>query len=282
VVGKPRWLPVYRPNVRMQGSMSHSPTSGSPSATARIGIPWRTTKEQQQGERKKLDYYFESVKRAGAEPLAIALDQAPAQLAAQLSALDGFVLPGSPTDIDPSRYGAAKHPKTNELDRDRDRTDLAILDHAFTTKKPVLAICFGCQVLNVYLKGTLIQDLRAERPESIAHGDTDLPPGAKKGDVEHSVDFLGGSVLARLNGTTAGKINSSHHQAIDKPGENLRVTAKAPDGTTEGVEWTGDNWIVGVQWHPERLPNDVLSLRLFAEFVTAAARSARDSVVQRA
>jgi putative glutamine amidotransferase len=267
----------------MQGSMSHSPTSGNRSPTPRIGIPWRTTKEQQQGERNKLDDYFRSVIRAGAQPLAITLDQAPVPLAAQLSGLDGFVLPGSPTDIDPSRYGATKHPETNELDGDRDRTDLAILDHAFATAKPVLAICFGCQVLNVYLQGTLIQDLRTERPESIAHGDTDLPSGVTKRDIEHSVDFVGGSVLARLNGTTAGKINSSHHQAIDKPGDNLRVTAKAADGTAEGVEWTGGaNWVVGVQWHPERLPDDVLSQRLFAEFVAAAARSARDSIVQKA
>jgi putative glutamine amidotransferase len=263
--------------------MSPTLPSGSGSPPIRVGIPWRTTKEQQQGERKKLDYYFAAARKAGAEPIDIRLNQTPAQLQAQLTALDGFILPGSPADVDPSRYGATKHPKTNELDGDRDRTDLAILDHAFATAKPVLAICFGCQVLNVYLKGTLIQDLRTERPESIAHGDTDLPSGVTKRDIEHSVDLMGGSVLARLNGTTAGKINSSHHQAIDKPGDNLRVTAKAADGTAEGVEWTGGaNWVVGVQWHPERLPDDVLSQRLFAEFVAAAARSARDSIVQKA
>ena len=257
--------------------------SGSGSAPIRVGIPWRTTKEQQQGERKKLDYYFAAIKKAGAEPIDIRLNQPPAQLQAQLSELDGFVLPGSPADVDPSRYGATKHPKTNELDENRDRTDFAILDHAFATGKPVLAICFGCQVLNVYLKGTLIQDLRAERPDSIAHGNTDLPPGAAKGDIEHPVDFKGGSLLAGWNGTAEGKINSSHHQAIEKPGANLQITAKAADGIIEGVEWTGGpNWVVGVQWHPERMPNDALSQRLFAEFVTATARSARGSVVQKA
>jgi putative glutamine amidotransferase len=253
--------------------------SGSP---LRVGIPWRTTQEQEQGERKKLDYYFESVRKAGAQPVAIQLNQSPPQLAAQLSGLDGFVLPGSPADVDPSCYGATKHPKTNEIDENRDRTDFAILDHALDTGKPVLAICFGCQSLNVYRKGTLIQDLRAERPESIIHGDTDLPPGATKGDIQHPVDFVGGSLLARLNGSAAGTINSSHHQAIDKPGDNLRVTARAPDGTIEGVESIGgSNWAVGVQWHPERMPNDALSQRLFAEFV-AAVGSARASVVQKA
>jgi putative glutamine amidotransferase len=260
--------------------MPPAPKSGS-STPPRIGIPWRTTQEQQQGERKKLDYYFEAVRRAGAEAFAVPLDLALVPLRAQLANLDGFVLPGSPADVDPARYGAIKHLKTNELDDNRDRTDYAILEHAFETGKPVLAICFGCQILNVYLKGTLIQDIRAQRPGSIAHGDTDLPPGAVKGDIEHPAEFASGSLLARLAGGSAGEINSSHHQAIDRPGDKLRVTATAPDGTIEGVEWTGDgNWVVGAQWHPERMPDDALSQRLFGDFV-AAVRSARVATLQK-
>jgi putative glutamine amidotransferase len=266
----------------MQGSMPPASTSGTTAPPVRIGIPWRTTKEQQAGERKKLDYYFAAVKRAGAEPFGIRLDQTPAQRQAQLSELDGFVLPGSPADVDPARYGATKHIKTNELDVNRDRTDFAILDHAFEAGKPVLAICFGCQLLNVYLKGTLIQDLRAERPGSMVHGDTDLAPRATQGDIEHPVSFSGGSRLSRLNGSVAGTINSSHHQAIDKVGDNLQVTARASDGTIESVEWTGgSNWVVGVQWHPERMLGDAFSERLLRDFVEAA-RSARGSVVQKA
>jgi putative glutamine amidotransferase len=262
--------------------MTPAPTSGSRSTPLRVGIPWRTTLEQRLRNRLKLNYYFESVRKAGAEPVDIRLNRRPDQIQAQLSELDGFVLPGSPSDVDPVRYGAVKHIKTNEIDENRDRTDMAILDHAFETGKPVLAICFGCQLLNVYQRGTLIQDLRSERPASIAHGDTDLPPGAAKGDIEHPAEFADGSLLARLNGGSAGQINSSHHQAIDKPGEDLRVTARAPDGTIEGIEWTGGaNWVIGVQWHPERMPNDSLSQRLFSEFV-AAVRSARRSVVQKA
>jgi putative glutamine amidotransferase len=262
--------------------MSPTMPSGSRALPIRIGIPWRTTQEQREGKREKLDYYFAAVRKAGGEPFEIELDQPPAQLQEQLLEVDGFVLPGSPADVDPSRYGAPKHPRTNDLDANRDRTDFAILDHAFETGKPLLAICFGCQSLNVYLKGTLIQDLRAERPDSMAHGSTDLPPGAPRGDIEHQAEFLPGSLLARLNGAAAGKINSSHHQAIDKTGENLRVTARAPDDTIEGVEWIVDShWIVGVQWHPERMPDDALSQRLFAEFVSAV-RSTRGSVVHEA
>jgi putative glutamine amidotransferase len=266
--------------------MTPTPPSGSGSPPIRVGIPWRTTREQREGNRKKLDYYFASVRKAGAEPHDVELDQDPTQLHAQLGDLDGFVLPGSPADVDPARYATVKHPETNEIDENRDRTDFAVLEHAFETGKPVLAICFGCQSLNVYRKGTLVQDIPAERPGSIVHGQTDLPSGASpsgasKGDLEHSVSFSDGSLLARLNGP-AGQINSSHHQAIDRPGHGLRVTARATDGIIEGVEWTGNsNWVVGVQWHPERMPEDALSQKLFAEFV-AAVRSARGSVVQKA
>jgi putative glutamine amidotransferase len=260
--------------------MNPPTTSASTGNTPRIGIPWRTTQEQRENSRQKLDYYFAAVRKAGAEPVEVSLQQPKEELDEQLATLDAFVLPGSPADMDPERYGASKHQKTSSLDENREETDWAILDYAFQASKPVLAICYGCQLLNVYSHGSLIQDLRDQRPESIIHGSTDLPPGAAKGDVEHRATFLPGGRLASLNGASEGTINSSHHQAIDRPGENLRVTVLASDGTIEGVEWTGDsNWVVGVQWHPERMPGDPLAERLFSDFV-AAARMARGSLVQ--
>jgi putative glutamine amidotransferase len=257
----------------------------SSSQPLRIGIPWRTTEEQRQGERKKLDYYFASVRKAGAEPFDVDLDQSPSALTTQLNDLDGFVLPGSPADVDPARYHAPVHPKTAPFDAHREQTDGQILDHSFKMGKPVLAICFGCQFLNVYQQGTLIQDLKSERSEVLPHGDSDLPPGAKKGDLRHEATFELGSLVARLNGGSTGTINSSHHQAIDKPGKDLAVTAHAPDGTIEAVEWKGGPaWVVGVQWHPERMPDDALAQNLFREFVAAAerARNSRDLVAHKA
>ena len=95
-----------------------------------------------------------------------------------------------------------------------------------------------------------------------------------KGDLEHSVSFSDGSLLARLNGATAGKINSSHHQAIDQAGHGLRVTARATDGIIEGVELQSpDDWVVGVQWHPERMPDDPFAQKLFTDFVHAARKA---------
>jgi putative glutamine amidotransferase len=256
----------------------------SNAARPRVGIPWRTTEEQRQRKRDKLDYYFEAARKAGADPEEVELDQSPEQLEEQLKKLDAFVLPGSPADVNPSRYGASRHPKTNTLDPNRDATDEAILAHAFTSSKPVLAICYGCQILNVHLKGSLIQDIpdvRPDRPQAVPHGTTDLAAGAKGGDQRHDAVLSAGSTLAKLAGSTSAHINSSHHQAIDQPGEKLCVTAYAPDGTIEGVEWTGDsNWVVGVQWHPERMPDDALSQRLFQQFVAAA--RAREAVAHKA
>src|SRR5258707_4644245 len=108
--------------------MSPSDTPGSTSARPRVGIPWRTTLEEREGTRQKLDYYFRAVRKAGGEPVEVSLQQPAAVLREQLSGLDGFVLPGSPADVDPARYGADKHQKTNELDRKRDSTDIANLE----------------------------------------------------------------------------------------------------------------------------------------------------------
>jgi putative glutamine amidotransferase len=264
--------------------MSPADTQRNAPSRPSVGIPWRTTQEQREGKRDKLDLYFQAVRKAGAEPLEVSLEQSPQQLVHQLEELDAFVLPGSPADVDPSRYGASRHAETKTLDPNRDATDEAILAHAFRSSKPVLAICYGCQMLNVYLKGSLVQDIpevRPDRPHAVPHGTTDLAAGAKGGDQAHEAVLATGSVLARLAGSSAAHVNSSHHQAIDRPGENLRVTAHAPDGIVEGVEWTGDsNWVVGVQWHPERMPDDPLAEHLFQQFVAAA--RAHQAVVHRA
>lgn len=247
----------------------------------RVGIPWRTTQEERQGIREKLDFYFASVRRAGGEPVEVSLGLPLPKLRDRIAELDAFVLPGSPADVDPARYGKARHEKTGLIDAGRDSTDSAILDHALASGKPVLAICYGCQILNVHQNGTLLQDIRDERPDSAAHGTTDLPPGSPRSDLEHEARLEPGSLLAALNRGTAAHVNSSHHQAIDAPGQELRVTARAADGLVEAVEWAGDgNWVVGVQWHPERMPEDRLAQELFSSFISAASR-ARHAVGQK-
>lgn len=245
----------------------------------RVGIPWRTSAEESESNLAKMKNYQDAVSAAGGDPVLLSLRQ-PEQLQNVLPGLDAFVLPGSPADVDPAEYDSVNRGKSEPPDGPRENTDRAILKHAFSEKKPVLAICYGCQLLNVYLGGTLIQDLREETDTPIAHTRHDIVPEPAS-DPVHGAMFDQSSRLAVIAGGTEAQINSSHHQAVERVGKNLHVTAHAPDGTIEAIEWTGDsNWIVGVQWHPERMFGDAFSERLFRDFIAAASQS-RDAVTQR-
>jgi putative glutamine amidotransferase len=246
------------------------------SSRPRVGIPWRTSEEEAQGNRPKIANYEEAVRKAGGEAVLIPLADRESQ-ARLIRGMDAFVLPGSPADVDPTQYGQVNQGRSAAADAPREQADWAILKHALAEKKPVLAICYGCQSLNVYLGGTLIQDVRSELGTTTAHRKKDLSPEPQN-DPIHQARFETGSRLAEIAASREAQVNSSHHQAIACPGRNLRVTAHSADGIIESVEWTGDaNWVTGVQWHPERMFGDPLSERLFQEFVAAA----RGAVVQR-
>jgi putative glutamine amidotransferase len=260
--------------------MSPAKTTDRAEFHPRVGIPWRTSQEEAERNRPKIKNYEDAVRKAGGEPVLLPLNNQ-GEIAAALPALDGFVLPGSPADVEPAEYGAVNRGLSAPADAAREETDRAILKHAFAERKPVLAICYGCQLLNVYLGGTLIQDLRAETGTAMPHRKKDITPEPAD-DPRHLARFDRDSRLAEISGGEQGQVNSSHHQAIEQPGKNLRVTARAIDGTIEGVEWTGDaNWVTGVQWHPERMFGDAAAERLFNQFV-AAARRARGAVAPRA
>jgi putative glutamine amidotransferase len=266
------------------------PMATAPTTKPRVGVPWRNAAEEAKNQRPKIDPYLDAVRAAGGEPVLLSLDQSPEQLKAAAQTLDAFVLPGSPSDVDPSRYGAAKHPETSDPDAARERVDSTLLDHALKTHKPVLCICYGTQFLNVYMGGSLFQDLPDEKPSPLRHDREDDAP-----DSEHPARIEAGRVaeLARRVGANEAMrsaqsggaaelvVNSSHHQAVREPGRDLRVTAHASDGTIEGVEYTGPaDWIVGVQWHPERISNKIsgaeLSRALFRELISeSAARKAQ-------
>jgi putative glutamine amidotransferase len=239
----------------------------------RIGIPWRTSQEEVTQNLPKLQNYLDAVKQAGGDPVAISLAN-PEALATGLAGFDGFVLPGSPADVNPAEYGSTNRGKSEPPDLAREDTDRALLGYAFAEQKPVLAICYGCQLLNVFLGGTLIQDIRTETGTLVAHRKKDLQPEPPD-DPMHEVRFTALSQLAKFAEANLAVVNSSHHQSIAKPGRQLRITGQASDGIVEAVEWTGDaNWVIGVQWHPERMRGDALANRLFSELV-AAARGAR-------
>jgi putative glutamine amidotransferase len=243
----------------------------------RVGVPYRTAKEELNGDDRKYEKYLTALKEAGAEPVPVSLHLSPEELSALARTLDAFALTGSPADVDPALYHAARHPHTEDADPLREKTDGALLKHAFAEEKPVLAICYGIQSLNVFLGGTLVQhistgDVSSEVKTTIPHWLREQP---KEKEFRHPVRIEADSRLARLAGSTEAGVNSSHHQSIREPGNGLRVVARAPDGVIEAVEWTGGpQWVTGVQWHPERMAGDALARALFRE-LTAAARGVK-------
>jgi putative glutamine amidotransferase len=244
----------------------------------RVGVPWRLAQEEAANNRSKIDKYLRAVERAGGEPVLVSLLLSSDELKRQAAELDAILLTGSPADVDPAHFHAKRHPATVDADFARERTDFTLLEHALATGKPVLAICYGVQSLNVFLGGSLIQDIPSELGSKICHSpeEDEIPDGAECSDPMHGAQFDAGRLLV-LSGAPRADVNSSHHQSVHEPGHGLRITAHAPDGVVEAVEWNGDsNWVVGVQWHPERMPADPLAQALFRDLLTAA-RQARVS-----
>ena len=245
--------------------------SAEKASQPRVGIPYRTRKEELNNKREAYDKYVAAVQATGGQPVEISLALSTPQLLEIAEDLDALVLPGSPADVEPSRFHAARHPRTADADPHREETDFALLDTAVAEHKPVLAICYGVQSLNVHQGGSLVQDIPSELHTEIQH-----PWTSHAGpEPHHGVAIEAGSLLAQLAGGHQTRVNSSHHQSVLEPGKNLRIVSRAPDGVVEAVEWTGDaNWIVGVQWHPERMvASDELARTLFRELVAAARKA---------
>jgi putative glutamine amidotransferase len=211
---------------------------------------------------------------AAAGMLPMVLPPLDAQLAvAALADIAGLVLTGG-EDIDPTHFGQTPHPATGTPNDARDRYELALARAASEQRIPTLAICRGVQVMNVALGGSLVQDLPSQRPSTIDHA-----PAGKRAERVHHVTVERESLLAEVVRTTSIRTNSSHHQAVDRLGAALRVTARGDDGVVEAIESSDPLWwMLGVQWHPEELtgtPED-WDRRLFTEFGEAVRRAGRD------
>lgn len=235
-----------------------------------IGVPFRSLKEEDDPtKRAKIEPYLRAVEAAGGSPREISLHLPPDKLTGWAAAFDAFLLTGSPADVDPSWYHAERRAACGESDPHREQADFALLDCAFSARKPVLAICYGVQSLNVFLGGSLLQDIPSEKPDALQHEWKDKESDAP--EPHHDVLIESNSRLAQLVGETRVRVNSSHHQALDRLGRDLRVAARAPDGIIEAVEYTADGpWVFGVQWHPESMTSDALAQSLFRELIAAA------------
>jgi putative glutamine amidotransferase len=222
--------------------------------------------------------YSEAVAAAGGIPVLIPLIPERSIIGTMADRLDGILLPGSGSDVDPKLYGSQKIRKCGEIHTARDKTDFLLLEKAFKRRLPLLAICFGIQSLNVFLGGTLIQDIPSQCQGALAH---ELQRSkATKTNPEnfctHRVNIEEVSQLYELAGKkTSAVVNSSHHQAIETIARNLKVTARATDGIIEGVELQSkDHFVFGTQWHPEKgFERDKLSQAIFKGFVQEAGKN---------
>jgi len=207
--------------------------------------------------------YLRALEAAGALPVVMPpLDEA--AIEPLLDRFDGICLSGGP-DLDPETYGAKPHPELGPIEQDLDRFELAVARSADARGVPILAICRGTQALNIVRGGTLHQHI-PEHSGEIRHRQSE------PGDIPtHDVRIDPESRLARLLGTDSIDVNSFHHQAIDRLGSGLVVTARSPDGEIEAVEDPERRFLLGVQWHAETLVHREAEGELFKSFVEAAA-----------
>lgn len=234
-----------------------------------IGIP--TRHHEKSGYMGQIRHYLDAILWAGGLPLLIPTLNDPQTIRQYAQRIDGVLLPGSPTDVDPARYNALPHPKLGKLYPEREATDFTLLEDAERNSKPLFGICFGVQSLNVYRGGSLIQDIPSTVKSPLAHDNDDVRDQPED-PARHLVRISEGSLLARLAGKAEFTVNSYHHQAVQDTGRGLTPVAYSPDGVVEAVEdTTSGNFVVGVQWHPERgFQDDPVSRALFKSFIEAA------------
>lgn len=238
----------------------------------RIGITMRLELETDRFYLSR--HYSEAIEAAGGAPVHISLIPNPGYVASVMDDLDGVLLPGSDSDIDPLRYGTEPHPNLGSVHPVKDETDLLVLDEIEKRRLPLFAICFGMQALNVYRGGTLIQDIPSQLPRAIKH-----QQGAPRDRPSHAIKLEKASLLLSLAEAEQVLVNSHHHQAVEKVGRDLVATAWTSDGLIEAVEDSRPGrFALGVQWHPELgWQRDPLSQALFERLIAEAKLTARQN-----
>ena len=209
--------------------------------------------------------YVTALRQAGGLPVMIPIGVTPSSTEEFLKRLDGLLVSGG-GDIDPQRFNGIPHPKVDYVSPERDALEIALVDTALAMDKPLLAICRGIQVLNVALGGTLYTHIQDQVENALKH---DWYPNFPRDKYAHTVSLTCESKLDHIYKTDEIRVNSLHHQGIAQVGKGLTATAIAPDGLVEGLEVNGAAFAVGVQWHPECLPNDPGTQTLFKAFIEA-------------
>jgi len=200
----------------------------------------------------KVGPYLDALRAAGAEPIGVTPDRP----LSSLDGIDGLVLTGG-TDLAPWRYGQSPRPEAQAPDEERDELEFRLLREALEHNLPVLAICRGMQLFNVFHHGTLLQ-----------HTGGHVSKSSDPAEPAHSVQIVDGTRLAGIFGIPELRVNSRHHQAVDRAGAGLVISARSvTDAVIEGLERPDRRFALAVQWHPEDQPGHA---PLFEAFVEAA------------
>ncbi|PTM59321.1 gamma-glutamyl-gamma-aminobutyrate hydrolase family protein [Desmospora activa] len=216
----------------------------------------------------------EAIWMAGGLPVALPYRDDEENIKAYAQRLDGLVLTGG-NDIDPHLFGEEPILGLGEVEPERDRVEIALVREIVDQGKPILAICRGCQILAIALGGDMYQDLGSQREGILQHSQR-----APRSHPSHSIRIRTGSRLYRLAGGETVRVNSFHHQAVRQVPDGCAVVATAPDGVVEAFEWEGDNFIVGVQWHPENMmPEDPFAFKLFSSFIAACVKQGEKKAI---
>ncbi|MBU6399031.1 MAG: gamma-glutamyl-gamma-aminobutyrate hydrolase family protein [Verrucomicrobia bacterium] len=225
--------------------------------------------------------YANAILAAGGLPWILPITPEPSPAIEAVRRCDGVMLTGG-DDVQPKLYRSTVPTRLRRtlgpLCPERDLLEMEVIGEVFRRRKPLLAICRGQQILNVALGGTLLVDIRAERPGALNHARSD-----RKDQLVHEVELEPDSLLGRLFGRRRIGVNSSHHQAVARVAPPLRITAQGPDGVVEGLELRPQDtrllpYLLSVQFHPERLVARHAEFRpLFESFIRACAPRMRPS-----
>jgi putative glutamine amidotransferase len=208
--------------------------------------------------------YTRAIEAAGGLPLIIPYTENEESIAEYVKICDGFLFSGG-CDIEPRKFGEDTLPECGKIQLYRDYIELEIFKRAFDEKKPIMGICRGIQLINVALGGTLYQNIPTQISTDIPHRQTEA-----KNQPSHSVKIFSDTPLMELISKERMTANSFHHQSIKSLGEGLEVMALADDGIIEAIYRNGENYILGYQWHPERLfDTDADNKALFDDFISA-------------
>lgn len=219
----------------------------------------------EKGSSVSLPYrYVEALSAAGALPVIVPVVASGSRIAQTLRRLSGVVVTGGNFDIDPVLFGERRSRFLGRTNPRRSEFELELIALALARDMPVLGICGGEQAINVALGGSLFQDISREVPGSREH------ESRRRG---HRVRVAPGTKLHRIVGTETLAVNTSHHQSVKELGRGLMVNATASDGVIEGIESSDHAFVLGVQWHPERLTSDPRQRKIFSAFVAACRRA---------